>query len=519
MEAFSVKDLSFKYSGAEALTLRNIDLDIRSGEFLLIIGESGSGKTTLLRMLKRELRPHGELSGEIAFFGKDISELSERESASEIGFVMQDAEAQIVTDRVYSELSFGLESLGYSEKIIRARVGEFSSFFGLNGIFEKNTFELSGGQKQLLNLASSVIMAPGVIILDEPISQLDPIAAGEFLNYLKRINTELGTTVIIAEHRLDGVLSLADRVVLLERGEIAAIDTSKNICSRIDGRMKLALPVPYRAFEGFGCALTVKEGREILSGLNVKTLAEEEYKHSDNILLEVKNIWHRYSKQAPDVLKNIDFKLYSGEIYALLGDNGCGKSTLLQILCGALKPYRGKIKTNGKVAYLPQEPKAVFVHDKLADDLREINNSFSELCEEFGLTEMLDAHPYDLSGGELQKAAIVKLLLTEPDILLLDEPTKGMDAAACADFGKLLQNIKSKNKSVILVTHDLEFAAIYSDRCGLLFDGDITSESTAREFFSSNLFYTTAAAKISRGFIDAAVTVVDIRRVIGEGCP
>lgn len=516
MEIFNIENLTFSYNTSSKKALSNINLKVNSGDFVLVIGQSGCGKTTLLKMLKKELTPSGELSGNIFFKRKKITELSLKDSASNIGYIMQDPDSQIVTDKVYSELAFGLENLGYKKEIIRSKVAEFASYFGFTEMFERDTNSLSGGEKQLLNLASVMVMNPEVILLDEPLSMLDPIFAVEFIHTLKRINDDFGTTVIICEHHLSEVFHLCDKVLCLNKGEIIAYNSSREIYKKLKGNeIEKTLPTPVRVFNSVNsekiCPINIKEGRAFLRELDIKLVynSEKEIKLKDEIL-SAKNLWFRYEKSGKDILRNFSISLKKGEIYALTGENGCGKSTLLKILSGSHKPYRGKIKHNLKLGYLPQNPKYVFVKDKLEDDLKLVNNSYNELLTEFGLSEYINTHPYDLSGGELQRAAICKVLLTEPDVLLLDEPTKGLDNSAKNKLGIILKQLAQKGLTIVLVTHDLDFAAEFSDRCGLLFDGEITSEGTARQFFSENMFYTTSAAKMARGIIDGVVTVEDI---------
>ena len=522
MEVFNLKNLSFTYNGCDRKALSNINLTVNSGDFLLIIGESGCGKTTLLKMLKKELTPFGQTDGEIFYKRKKIDGIEPRESASQIGFIMQDPDAQIVTDKVYSELAFGLENLGYDSKVIRAKVSEFASYFGLIKSFGQTTFTLSGGQKQLLNLASVMAMNPEVIVLDEPTSQLDPISAFEFINTLKRLNDDFGTTVIIAEHHLQEIFPIANRVAYLEDGCLAETGSPREIGVKLRGKkIEQTLPSAVRIFNSLGgvgkCPITVKEGRAFMSDKfnDGNYISAKELKTTEKII-KCKNIWFRYEKKSADILKGCDLTVNKGEIYALLGENGCGKSTLMNIINGALKPYRGKLSAPKYVAYLPQNPKDIFVKDTVADDLKQVNNSYKELTSQLKIDPLLTHHPYDLSGGELQRAALCKILLTDPEVLLLDEPTKGLDTFAKNNLGGLLRTLTNNGKTVVIVTHDLEFAALYADRCGLLFDGIITSEDRTNPFFSSNNFYTTSVSRMTKGIVRNAVTVEDIIRIADE---
>lgn len=518
MEIFNIKNLSFTYPNKENPALNEINLTINSGDFVLLIGESGCGKTTLLRMLKKEISPYGYTKGEIFYNGNKIEDIDLHTDASEIGFIMQDPDSQIVTDKVYRELAFGLENLGYNNTDIRLKVSEFATYFGLSDLFNKDTNSLSGGEKQLLNLASVMAMNPNVIMLDEPISQLDPIAATNFINIIKSINNDFGVTVIIAEHNLQELFSIADKVAVMEKGRLIKCDTPRNIISMIKNyNINRALPAYVRIYNALSskgeCPLTVKECRKFLQKNynNINNEINREYITSKEFAVICKGIWFRYSKNSSDVLRNCDFKVYKGELYALLGENGSGKSTLLKCISNAIKPYRGKIDTlKNNAAYLPQNPKNLFVKDSLEDDLKLVNNSYEKLLITLNIEHLIKKHPYDLSGGELQKAAIAKVLLTSPDILLLDEPTKGLDAFAKEELGEMFLSLIKTGLTIIMVTHDVEFAGEYANRCGLLFDGNITAENYTNSFFTNNSFFTTASARISKNILKNAVTVKDV---------
>ena len=512
MEILSVKNLSFRYNKAPGYTLKNINMTVNQGDFILLIGESGSSKTTLLKMLKKELSPFGERKGDIFFKGNKIDELSLRDSASSIGFIMQDPDAQIVTDRVYSELAFGLENLGEKRETIRAKVSEFASYFGLSDKFSSRADTLSGGEKQLLNLAAVMTMNPELLILDEPTSMLDPISAIDFISCLKRINEDIGTSVIIAEHHLSEIFQLADKVLYIENGEIKESGAPRDICPRLrDKKIEFTLPAPVRLFnrlngEG-GIPLSVREGKNFIQARKNFIVNNSTKEINSKPLLSAKDIWFRYDRRSEDIIKGLNLTVNDGEIYALVGANGSGKSTIVNIISGVLRAYRGRVKSGAKLAFLPQNPRDLFVKDKLEDDFKSVNNSYKELCDKFGISHLMNRHPYDLSGGEIQRAAIIKILQSVPEIILLDEPTKGLDSFAKKELGGFLRSI---GVTILLVTHDLEFAALYSDRCGLLFDGIITSENYTREFFLGNSFYTTSLAKMTKGTANPAVSVEDI---------
>ena len=540
MQHFEIKNLSFAYPGSKGKkSLDGIHLSVRKGEYVVLCGKSGSGKTTLLRHLKPVLTPHGNRSGEIYFDGRPLEELSPREQAARIGYVMQDPEEQIVTDKVWHELAFGLESLGCDQKSMRARVAEMACYFGIQDWFHRDVSELSGGQKQLLNLASIMAMQPEVLILDEPASQLDPIAASDFLGTVRKINLELGTTVIVTEHRLEDIFPCADRAVVMENGRILADDHPRRIGEILrssDHDMFLAMPAPMRVF--FGCGgrgeapLTVRDGRGWLSsafpdGVSQPSLPEEEPEYSRETVLSLKELWYRYDKNGKDVLRGVSAEIPRGCLYAVVGGNGAGKSTMLKAVCGICRPYRGKIKVFGKpvekykyadlfrncLAMLPQDPKSLFVKKTVREELAEMSEERSavervtELC---GIGHLLERHPYDLSGGEQQRTALAKVLLTGPKILLLDEPTKGIDSFFKQSLARILQELKRQGVTILMVSHDVEFCARYADLVSMFFDGQILTTDTPRRFFGGNSFYTTSANRMSRHVFSGAVTAENI---------
>ena len=532
MECYKIENLTFKYPASKSFALRDVSLTVNRGEFVTVCGHSGSGKSTLLRLLKPSLSPKGEKTGEILFCGEGITLVENRTQAEKIGFIMQSPENQIVTDKVWHELAFGLESIGADNSQIRAKVAEMASFFGIEEWFHKKTTDLSGGQKQLLNLASVMVMQPDVLILDEPTSQLDPIASGEFLNVLSKINRELGVTVIISEHRLENVLALSDRVILLDEGRVIyngkPCELSKKLKDSKDN-MLLQMPAAMRVFSALTdesiSPVTVREGKEFLRAYakdNPFTPKATERKERNNeTILSVKDVCFRYEKNLPDVVRALDFTVSKGGFYTILGGNGSGKTTTLSLLCGINKPYRGKIEWHGNpsVCLLPQNPQTVFVEKTVEKDLWEmasdenIVNEIIKLCE---LENLKDHHPYDLSGGEMQRAALAKVLLKNPDVILLDEPTKGMDARFKEKLAQILKKLQEKGVTVIAVSHDIEFCAKYADRCAMFFDGNIVSEDVPSVFFGGKSFYTTAANRMSRGIIDNMITAEDIIEAFGK---
>ena len=545
MALFEIKDVTFTYSGAKHPALEHINLTIEQGEFVVICGKSGSGKSTLLRHFKTALTPYGKREGSIRFCGRELDQIPMREQASEIGYVLQNPDNQIVTDKVWHELAFGLGNLGYDQQTIRLRVAEMASFFGIQNWFHKNVEELSGGQKQLLNLASVMAMQPKVLVLDEPTAQLDPIAASDFLATVRKVNLDLGITVIVIEHRLEEVFPMADKVLVLEDGQRTFYDAPRMVGKALaDNDLFLAMPSAVQIYNATGqlgtCPLTVCEGRNWLETYYQPEFAApqqelEKPKQSD-VMVEAKELWFRYEKEGRDVVKDLSLQVHKGELFCLLGGNGTGKSTTLKLLSGIHKPYRGRIYLGGKdlrkigdralfqhfLGVLPQNPQTLFVGNTVEEDLHEMLTDCSheekkrrlavmdQVIDDTEIRHLLDMHPYDLSGGEQQRAALAKVLLLEPQILLLDEPTKGMDGFYKHKLAVIFQRLKERGITILMVSHDIEFCAAHGDTCAMFFDGGIVTAQPAREFFTGNCFYTTVANRMARTVFPQAVTVEDV---------
>ena len=549
MEIYQIKDLVFTYPDHDHPTLNHVTFNIERGAFVTICGPSGCGKTTLLRHLKPSTAPHGSKCGEIFFEQTELEKLSPREAATKIGFVFQSPENQIVTDTVWHELAFGLESIGLQTSEIRLRVAEMASFFGIQTWFHKPVTELSGGQKQLLALASIMALQPDVLILDEPTSKLDPIAASEFLAAVGKINRDLGVTVILTEHRLEEAFPLSTRVITMDDGQIIADGTPEEVGHQLRGAehgMFLAMPTPMRVWAAVQdqftideCPVTVRDGRRWLDRLFIEK--PDHFTKSRNVhmasphpakktAVRLQDVWFKYEKHLPDVIKGLSFEANYGEITAILGGNGTGKTTTLGLMSEMNTPYRGKIDADATVYALPQNPQSIFVAKSVREDLEEILSehrlskpekaqrlaAMVKLCRLDGL---LERHPYDLSGGEQQRAALAKVLLLQPKILLLDEPTKGLDAEFKQIFAAILKKLAEGGVAVILVSHDIEFCAEHSDRCALFFDGNIIAEDSPRSFFSGNSFYTTSANRMSRELLPDAITANDLILAVGGQLP
>ena len=535
VEKIKIKNLIFSYPNSKKTALNDINLTVNQGEFVTICGKSGCGKSTLLRHLKPILTPHGKTSGEIYFNGKSIYDLSDREQAENIGFVMQNPDNQIVTDKVWHELVFGLESLGINSAEIRSKAAEMASFFGIQNWFYENVANLSGGQKQILNLASVMVMNPTLLLLDEPSSQLDPISAHDFFTMLERINAELGVTIILSEHNLSEVFPLSDKVVVMEDGKITAENTPYKIGEELkQNSMFAALPTPTKIYYSLGnnsgnCPITIRDGHKWLEKQQINEHFEfkaEKNRINTKPILELKDVWFRYEKNSDDILKGLSFKVHENEFYAIVGGNGVGKSTALSVISKINKPYRGKVFINDdtKVAVMPQNPQSLFLKKSVLEELYDAvfdvekekrKNEIEyvmKLCE---LDNLLENHPYDLSGGEQQRVALAKMLLRKPDLLVLDEPTKGFDACFKRKLAMILKSLQKNGMTVLMVTHDIEFCAEYADICAMFFDGKIVSEAPPRKFFAENNFYTTSAKRMADGIIENAVLDKDVIRALG----
>ena len=634
MKIIEVKNFSFRYANGNRNSLENVTLDVEEGTFNVLCGKSGCGKSTLLRQLKSDLAPCGSRSGRICYYGQDLEKIAHRQQSQEIGYVLQNPENQIVTDKVWHELAFGLESLGYDTPSIRLRVAEMASYFGIHQWFYKNVSELSGGQKQLLNLAAIMAMHPKLLILDEPTSQLDPIAASDFLETVRKINRDIGTTVILTEHRLQDVIPWADKVYVMDKGSLLTQGTPREIGEFLKKEhhgMFLSMPVPMQIYaeveSDLPCPLTVREGRNWITQVMQKARHDklEQVCHDREQLLneschdemnvekhdrafeknnefestktddftqnsstdinidtnevnsksnsklhktlntlrskiphmskefetpaiQVKDVWFRYEKDGRDVVQDLNLEVKQGEFYALVGGNGTGKSTTLSLISRVRAPYRGKILLNGVdirrytdtqlyrgyLGVLPQNPQSMFIRKTVREDLYSIIGGAKEkkspeytasmkkaeaiegIVSLTRLEGLLDRHPYDLSGGEQQRLALAKVLLLQPRLLLMDEPTKGLDAEYKQELGEILKKLQEHGITIFMISHDVEFVAEYADRVGLFFQGNVVTSKPAAEFFAGNSFYTTAANRMARHYFPDAVTGKEVAACLKE---
>ena len=606
MALIEFNNFSFAYmnsdgSESQVKSLDNINLEIDYGDFVLLCGPSGCGKTTLLTNLKKELMPAGRRSGEIKFNGKRIIDMDEISSACDIGYLFQNPDSQIVTDTVIQEIAFPLENIGLPTEEIRNRISEIVAFFGINDILHKNVNELSGGQKQLVNLCSLLVLRPHVLLLDEPMSQLDPIASYEFLSIVRRLNEEFSITVIMSEHKADSIFPFIDKAVFLKDGKIEFVDNAHNICSEVIDdeifenylpavtKIYNSLSVKYPSLIKLNTPLSIREGRRCLNTIhddlikisnddvdsinlnhdnlhitNKKYHSQEKSGILDkislggnkNALINMNGIYFAYEK-GNLILKNVDFELEKGDFVSLIGGNGVGKSTFLQLLVGILKPIKGKVKYKKgiKRAYVHQNPMIHFSKDNVKeeflesileskllqnnsvgfnketyDDLLKMSNEefiesdvlnglefdsiefkFKELIEFFDICDLIDKHPYDCSGGEQQKIVIVKALLQNADVLVLDEPTKGLDPISSKNLANILNSLRDNGITILMTSHDLDFVANNCKRCLMLFDKDIQIDDDPKVIFAENNFYTTFVNRMVKDYVPEIVTLDDLK--------
>lgn len=489
MENIICEKLNFAYPTSARPVLKNVDFTVSGGEFCLVIGCSGAGKSTLLKLMKKEIAPHGTLTGSIKINGT-------------VGYVAQNVEENIVTDKVRSELSFGLTNMGVGRESIELSVAETASYFNLSDKLDNDISTLSGGEKQLLNLASVMITKPDILVLDEPTCQLDPVSAQRFVAVVKRLNRDFGTTVVISEHLTDELLPYADSVMIIENGEVVLKDTPQNAVSFLKQNHNSLLgeiPLFMRLFDG---ANTVSQCREVLKEKNLPALHTE----SDDVktALRLKNISFAYIKNH-DVLKSLDLRVYKGKINVLLGANSSGKSTALKVAAGVLKVHHGKVKTGGKVSMLCQNPFDLFTKEHCEDEVE-----FGKITDFLQIEDIRKQHPYDISGGQAQRLALAKVLEKNADIILLDEPTKALDYELKVRLADILYRLCDVGKTVVIATHDIDFAGEYGDYISFLSNGEIVTTMPRREFFTSLNFYTTCTAKITNGIATGYVGEKDL---------
>jgi len=513
MEVFKIQDLTYYYPAKNEPALEDINLSVKDGEFILVLGKSGSGKSTLGRVFNRIVPEFygGKIRGNVT--GK-----------SEVGMVFQDPEKQLVMDSVERELAFGLENLGAEHRIMRKRVMETLSFLGMWDIRDKKTYQLSGGQKQKVAIGAMLSMGYKFLVVDEPTSLLDPAASEGILHILKRLNEDLGYTIILIEQRIDRCFHLADRILFMEEGRLVFDGTPREFSFWSKSRGMNFLPPVSDFFVKAGCTnipLTVKEGRmELRKVAYLGNIENTECKTNKDCLnsgvVQIKNLHFTY-ENGNQALKGVNLTVFKGEILGIMGENGGGKSTLLNNISGLLKPVKGSVSVKGQVGYLSQDPNDYLFNDTVYKELKftldnmnirdysRINNILKDL----DIFEYKDRNPRDLSCGEKQRAALASMLVMEPDILLLDEPTRGLDRSLKNKLKDIILDLKNEGKTIILVTHDVEFVGELCDRVCLIFDGIVAQVGSKYDVLTSGIYYSTQINKLFSGHIDNVVTLED----------
>ena len=535
--------VTYTYPDQSMPALADFSAAIRPGEFVLVVGPSGSGKSTFLRCLNG-LVPHfygGRWAGRADILGRDPVALAPRGMADLVGFVFQDPEAQFVVDTVEDELAFAMENFALPPATMRKRVEEVLDQMTIAHLRDRRIGTLSGGEKQRVAIAAVLALQPEILVLDEPTSQLDPQAAEEVLVALRHLNEDLGLTVVLSEHRLERVVQYADRVIYMPAlGQPPILDEPRAVMAALPlvpplielGRKLGWLPLP----------LTIKEGRVFARGLGEKISKSANQQIGKSAsqqiakapVISAKGIQYAYDGHA--ALRGVSFEAAAGEFVALMGRNGSGKSTLLKQVVGLLKPDQGQVVVSGldtrraalddvirTVGYVPQHPGALLFQETLADELAFTRRSHRmspdpegdrALLARLGLEGLGDRNPRDLSGGEQQRAALAAILVADPTIILLDEPTRGLDYEQKHRLAGLLREMKRERRTIIMATHDVELAAACADRVVLMAEGQIVVDGPARNVMSDSLVF---SSQINKLFRDPRFLVVeDVLAALGE---
>lgn len=522
MEVLRLENVTFTYAQTDKPSVEQVHLQVNEGEFVVLCGASGSGKSTLLKLLKRELTPKGMLSGDIQFYGQSMATIEEQQLVEQIAIVMQDPDYQIVFDDTMQEFVFALENIGLPAQEMKKRIAELVHYFSAQALLEQQPSRMSGGQKQTVNLLSALLLKPKLLLLDEPTAQLDPIAAKKFVAMLKQLNEETGMTIIMVEHQTEQLFEVADKMVLLEQGKVILSGTAQQFAKRL-------LTTPYQLFVPETVRFlheqqrliddvlpfNLKDSKRLLSGVTLPSAMKYRDVELTSAAIHCTELYAQYAKNAPFTLKNFSLTVNEGEIFALLGSNGSGKSTWLKTLIGELAVVRGRMSLFGKkkltykeqieqLRYLPQNPKMYFTHDSIEAEMQALvqqygvdDSCMEQLLHDYDIAHLRHRHPHDCSGGELQRAALACLQIGRPKILLLDEPTKGLDPLHKQQLIELLQRLQ-QTMTIVCVTHDVQFAAQCASRCGILFNGEVTVSGSVDDVLKANYFYTTALNRLTK---------------------
>lgn len=531
----TINNLTYKYPGNQKITLNNININIEQGDIVLVCGNSGSGKSTLGKCIAGSVPNFygGTISGEIKINNKNIKGFTPKELAEKITMVFQDPERQLLMNKVHREIAFGLENIGIKSEVIKRRVYESMEFCGIEKLAERDIISLSGGEKQKVAVTSALAYMPECIIFDEPTSQLDPNSAEEIINIISKINEELGITIILIEQRMEKCFSIADKILLINHGAIDFYGDKDDLYKSNDPYfiefmpqyLKLSKILKFNKMP-----LSIRETRKKLNTFNICRHDSIEKKTDiDEPIIKISNLCFSYDGNE-SALKNINININNGEFVEIMGPNGAGKSTLFKSMMGFTK-YKGSIKLFGKevskykrhdliknIGYISQNPNDYISKETVYDEIKFTLDNYGikkyELIDaalnNLGIDNLKYRNPRDISGGEKQRVAIASVLVMEPEIILLDEPTRGLDFNTKKLLGNTLRELNKKGSTIIMITHDIEFAAEFANKFILLFNGEAIQTGTKEEVFTGGTYYNTSMNKLFRNIDDAIFTIDDV---------
>lgn len=545
MANIKIENLNYSYPESGKKSLNNINMIVPQGQFVLIVGGSGSGKSTLIRSIAGLVPDFygGTYSGKVEIDDSELGDFERRKLVQKVGMVFQDPESQLVMTDAEQEIAFGLENLELPNSIMKRRIMEVTSALSLSSYKTSFIPELSGGQKQKVALASVLAMQPDILLLDEPTSQLDPIAGEEILTMIRRLNEENGITIILTEQKLERCFHFADRIIAMDKGEI--IKDSMNVSTIANWSVrekKPFIPPLSRLFANINyqeIPVTVKEGRNLIKNefcmdeiKGQSTYGYENEVESDRLeensnILDIEKLWFTYPN-GREILKDINLKIDTNTFTVIMGENGCGKTTLLKNINGLLKPGRGRIRILGKdskkstveeisstVAYLSQDPNDYLflptVREEVNFTLKNMglvdDGIVDEILGKLNIEKFENCNPRDLSSGERQRVALASVLVTRPKLLLLDEPTRGLDYDLKENLGEILLNLKKEGTTILMIAHDVEFAAEYSDDIILMDCGSIVEKGNKYEMLSNSTFYSPQISRLFHNYRNNIITV------------
>ncbi len=523
MAFIEINNLEFTYPMEKKKSLANINLSLEKNSILLIAGKSGSGKSTLARAIVGTVPNFygGTIGGEIKIGGKSLQEMKHKERAKEVTMVFQDPEKQLMMNKVHREVAFGLENVGADEKVIKRMVYEALQFLGILHLAERDVTSLSGGEKQKVAVASALVYMPKCIILDEPTSQLDPSAAEEVVNLIKKINEELGITIIVIEHRVNRWFDAADSIAIMNKGRLKLFGDKENFYNNCSEEQFIFMPDYLKFLKRTNFKLmpkSFKDARIQFLNSDIKFGKQESISKEENAenLLKVKKMSCKYySKEA---LKDVSFSVNKGDFISIMGANGAGKSTLLKTIMG-IKDYKGTIKLHDEnvkdmeirkiakhIGYVSQNPNDYLSKDSVYDEVRFTMDNYGayddavieKVLKDLEIYDIKDKNPRDLSGGQRQRVAIASILVLKPEIILLDEPTRGLESDLKDRLGNILKKLNDQGTAIILVTHDTDFASKFCTGYVIMFNGRIIAKGTREDILGQGIFYTTSINKLVR---------------------